>query len=1075
MSKKDSPDSFDIGSITYRIKKRTKDNQFGGSVFFYSADDTRGDKVSDLPFLPSENARIKRAHEIAERHHNKHFKDDIVKIDEYSCGSLLSFEAYWGLHKPYICEVFAWSTTSSSTFRQYELIVENGIANRFGDKPISRITTEDCERVLKESIANAETDEPENLKKRYKNILFRIFKYAVSLQDVKLNPVLGMEDSFEESIASITRSLIRERLATKTIPIEQVKNIYQYVKLRHLIYGELLGLAIMLFTGLRTSEVCGLSFKEFIEMKDYPGQYYIRVVERRSNKTVTTNQLKTENAYRKVPVISILAELILEKKDLLNKKFPTGTDIGKMYIVCAGESYDSPCLDGHLSLFIRDVLETANVKNRMLIVPPVVRDAKESLEPDPESYLLRRHAISYAYSPANLDERSISYFAAHSLNGKDFNTTFPYRDYGNEDKLHEMLNKLERITYWITGDRKECSIRIDGQNRAALFEDVDYQRIVVTLEPGESVNINLSSRKVNEPINLEIISEKRIQMFKSVSGYSPEASETTNITGSYQSYVVPSADTEDDSPLDDDENNLSVNSLGNAFSTNKQKTQSLCGPESELNKGTLNTSEKSEENQKPKTRSKNNETTNNQGGAEHERAKHNVQVIKDFKEYLGSAAANQTALGNNASFNAPGLEENITKLTVDKTCEAKGSETNTYSTSEKVFSSIETVSVTPICSLEENEDSITFNNYNNGGTNEIVDNKMEIISSEINNQPESTVALYTSMSLEGQTNGIADDVYLCVFTQNGYVKRIQASKFVRQNKATTGRYAITCRPGDYVKFVLLAAKEDRILLFGSAGNAFSCCAEKIPDMDFEAKGNLIKDIFDITVEGEVFTAGVNLADIVPAQSTSKDSKNIIIVTKNGLIKSLNTQLVIGKKRSLNGIRAITLDVSDEVVSVLITSGDSHLLLAASDGMTLCVSENEIRTTGRQAKGRMGIKMNNDACCIGAAIMTRDVPILSLTSNGIGRRSDPKEYYPGENENKPAKCGGKGLIGYDIDDDTGTLTAVTSAPDGQELFVINKKGKLLHISCNNLTVQKRRTKGYCVMKTSEPLVSCSVTI
>jgi|GEM_PF-3326658 len=1039
MSKKDSNSSFSIGSITYRYKQRKSGELYSGSVFYYPPDEKRAKKVSDLPLLISESLIDHKAREIAEIHHRKHFSDDSASKDQTTLRSLLSFEDYWNYHKELICDINAWSRTDCSTYSKYQLAAKNGFAQRFGEKPISGITTEECNRVLNEIVDNAESAETDRLYGWYRNILYKIFKYAVARGHCKANPVLALEDYPEESITAITKTLIRERLSTKTIPLDKVRKIYQYTKQEHIHSGELLGLAIMLFTGMRTGEVSGLRFSEFVEMKDYPGEYILRVVESRENKTTTTNRLKTPNAYRKLPVISILADIILEKLNFLHGKMPSGTDVSQLFIVCSGEVYDKPCLETQLSTFIHEILIASEVKNRMLIVPPIVEDDKEALEPSPESYLLRRHAISYAYSLANLDEKSAAYFAGHSLKGKDLNTLHPYRDYGNEDKLHAVLVKMERISFWITGIRKEKTAQLDMQVRSAHFEAVDFQKIVITLEPGESASLNLYACRANDPIKISIKTEMPARLVEASSASPPISSDTGNITGSYRDYVVPITVQEDD--VNEEENNITpfVNSPPTAGTNKncKKRGSQYIGPNTNPPEGQLiNTPGW----QDPPVLHTENEVDLKEDEPDRSSIRHIQSVIKGFKKFLEFPFVDPFLLGQEIPFSEALSKENGTmrQTFATNTC---GSEDGTSNTRERRIDSTE-----------------------------------EYSSVNKKTPTEATIAPNTteeeSRNCKENNCDIAEKLYLCIFTWKGFAKRIPISEINCQNKATTGRRAITCRDGDYVKFALLATKEESLLLIGSAGNAYIIAAEKLPELGFDAKGSHIREIISLSVESEVFTAGLNLTYVKHTQSTLTDcTRYIAIITKSGLIKRLDTQLIIGKRNNLSVTKAITLGCDDEVVSVLETSGDAHLLLSASDGMILCISENEIMPTGKLAKGRIGIGLHKGAHCSAAALVIKGVPMLSLTKNGLGKRTLADEYYTGQDEKLPARCGGKGLIGYDINDVTGLFAAITSAPDDQDLFLINRNGILLRISCASLSILSRQAHGYCVMKTTEDVASC----
>ena len=67
-----------------------------------------------------------------------------------------------------------------------------------------------------------------------------------------------------------------------------------------------------------------------------------------------------------------------------------------------------------------------------------------------------------------------------------------------------------------------------------------------------------------------------------------------------------------------------------------------------------------------------------------------------------------------------------------------------------------------------------------------------------------------------------------------------------------------------------------------------------------------------------------------------------------------------------GIRALSLDEGDELISVRETDGNQKILIATHDGMAICFKETDIRTMGRNAAGVRGIRLRPGDYCIGAA-------------------------------------------------------------------------------------------------------------
>ena len=61
----------------------------------------------------------------------------------------------------------------------------------------------------------------------------------------------------------------------------------------------------------------------------------------------------------------------------------------------------------------------------------------------------------------------------------------------------------------------------------------------------------------------------------------------------------------------------------------------------------------------------------------------------------------------------------------------------------------------------------------------------------------------------------------------------------------------------------------------------------------------------------------------------------------------------------NGIRALTMDEGDQLVSVRETDGSQKILIATHDGMAVVFDENDVRPMGRSAMGVRGIRLRED--------------------------------------------------------------------------------------------------------------------
>ncbi|MBQ5406791.1 MAG: DNA gyrase subunit A, partial [Oscillospiraceae bacterium] len=147
----------------------------------------------------------------------------------------------------------------------------------------------------------------------------------------------------------------------------------------------------------------------------------------------------------------------------------------------------------------------------------------------------------------------------------------------------------------------------------------------------------------------------------------------------------------------------------------------------------------------------------------------------------------------------------------------------------------------------------------------------------------------------------------CVFTltHGGYIKRLPVKEYRAQGRGGKGVRAMATKEEDYVETVFTASTHDNILFFTDLGRVFIKKGYHIPEAGRNARGSNIINIIQ-TESGEKVSA------MIRARGLEED-KFLFFVTRNGTVKRIE-QTALRNIRS-NGIRAITLDEGDELISV----------------------------------------------------------------------------------------------------------------------------------------------------------------
>ena len=292
----------------------------------------------------------------------------------------------------------------------------------------------------------------------------------------------------------------------------------------------------------------------------------------------------------------------------------------------------------------------------------------------------------------------------------------------------------------------------------------------------------------------------------------------------------------------------------------------------------------------------------------------------------------------------------------------------------------------------------------------------------------------------------------CVFTltENGYIKRTPVSEYAAQSKGGMGKKGITTRDEDTVVDVFTASTHDYILFFTDTGKVYRKKGYQIPESGKAAKGVNIVNIIQVET-------GERVQAMLHFRETGDEELYLFMTTRNGTVKRLEVSAL--KNLRNNGIRALTLDEGDELISVTETRGHDRMLIATHDGQAVCFDETDVRAMGRTAVGVRGIRLREGDYVIGAARADADKTVLSITENGYGKRTPIEEY-------RITNRGGMGIRNYMVTDKTGPVVGMKVVDGTEDLLLVTAAGILIRTPVENIRVAGRATQGVIVMRFKE---------
>mgnify|MGYP004643082359 FL=1 len=297
---------------------------------------------------------------------------------------------------------------------------------------------------------------------------------------------------------------------------------------------------------------------------------------------------------------------------------------------------------------------------------------------------------------------------------------------------------------------------------------------------------------------------------------------------------------------------------------------------------------------------------------------------------------------------------------------------------------------------------------------------------------------------------IDEEQCVITLTNGGYIKRLPVSEYRSQGRGGKGVRAMTTKDEDFVETVFTASTHDNILFFTSKGRVFIKKGYNIPEAGRNARGTNIVNIIQIENAQEE-----KVSAMIRGRALEEENY-LIFVTRCGTVKRMSQAAL--KNIRANGIRALTLDEGDELISVISTTGDEDILIATYKGMATCFNENDVRPMGRTAVGVRGIRLREGDYVVGAGSTSTGSALLTITENGYGKRTACTEYgVKGR--------GGIGLKNYNVTEKTGNVADVKIVTGDEDVLVVTDDATIIRIPVDGISLLGRSTQGVRIMRTA----------
>ncbi len=302
----------------------------------------------------------------------------------------------------------------------------------------------------------------------------------------------------------------------------------------------------------------------------------------------------------------------------------------------------------------------------------------------------------------------------------------------------------------------------------------------------------------------------------------------------------------------------------------------------------------------------------------------------------------------------------------------------------------------------------------------------------------------------------ADDEMVITISHLGYIKRTPLVDFHTQNRGGVGAKGSDTREEDFVEYIYPATAHNYMLFFTQKGKCYWLRVFEIPEGSKNSKGRAIQNLLNIDPDDTV-TAFVRVDTL--SDEAYINSHYLLFCTRQGVIKK--TSLEAYSRPRQNGVNAITIREDDQVISVRLTDGQKHVILANKNGRAIRFSEEAVRVMGRTATGVRGMTLDEDGqdAVIGMICMDpkSENTILVVSEQGYGKRTHLDDEN-GEAVYRITNRGGKGVKTLNVTEKTGKLVAIKSVSDENDLMIINKSGITIRLNISDIRTMGRATQG-----------------
>ena len=330
----------------------------------------------------------------------------------------------------------------------------------------------------------------------------------------------------------------------------------------------------------------------------------------------------------------------------------------------------------------------------------------------------------------------------------------------------------------------------------------------------------------------------------------------------------------------------------------------------------------------------------------------------------------------------------------------------------------------------------------------IIAGELTAIREQFGDERRSEIVLHT------QELGIEDLItpqdMVVTLSHGGYIKTQPLSDYRAQRRGGRGKQAAAIKEDDFVDHLFVANTHDYILCFSNRGRCYWLKVYEAPQGSRTSRGKPIVNLFPLE-EGEKINAILPVKEFV-------DDKYIFMATVMGTVKKTPLSDFSNPRKA--GIIAVALDEGDYLIGAELTNGQNDIVLVSNGGKAVWFDEEDVRPMGRQARGVRGMTLQPKQAVISLLVADNEQQtVLVATENGFGKRTQLGDF-------RHSGRGTQGVIAIAASARNGHIVAAKLVSDDDEIMLITTGGVLIRTRVAEIRELGRATQGVTLISLDE---------